>query len=96
LGRFDPFASPGERPLFAHCRRPHPADSVEKPYRWSALRISVGDFCRGRCAPTRALLKLVIEIEAEASGSFADGEVGIVRDNARQLKFKCESTGFAE
>jgi hypothetical protein len=24
------------------------ADSVEEPYRWSALRISVGDLCRGR------------------------------------------------
>jgi hypothetical protein len=37
---------------------------------------------------------LTLEIEAEASDGFADGDVIVVRDNARQLKFKSESTGF--
>ncbi|WOS64267.1 DUF499 domain-containing protein [Sinorhizobium fredii] len=41
-----------------------------------------------------AKVKLTLEIEAEASEGFEDSEVGIVRDNARQLKFKPESTGF--
>lgn len=27
---------------------------------------------------------------------FAEGEISIVRDNARQLKFKAESTGFED
>jgi hypothetical protein len=40
-----------------------------------------------------AKVKLTLEIEAEASDGFAENEVGIVRDNARQLKFKSESTG---
>jgi hypothetical protein len=39
---------------------------------------------------------LTLEIEAEASDGFAEGEVSLVRDNARQLKFKSESTGFEE
>jgi hypothetical protein len=43
-----------------------------------------------------AKVKLTLEIEAEASGGFADGEVSVVRDNARQLKFKAESTGFED
>jgi hypothetical protein len=43
-----------------------------------------------------AKVKLPLGIEAEASGGFADSEVGVVRDNARQLKFKSESTGFEE
>ena len=37
-----------------------------------------------------AKVKLTLEIEAEAPGGFADGEVSVVRDNARQLKFKAE------
>ena len=41
-------------------------------------------------------VKLTLEIEAEAPGGFPDGEVGVVRDNARQLKFKPESTGFGD
>lgn len=41
-----------------------------------------------------AKVKLTLEVEAEAPGGFEEGEVGIVRDNARQLKFKPESTGF--
>lgn len=43
-----------------------------------------------------AKVKLTLEIEAEASDGFADGEVSVIRDNARQLKFKTESTGFEE
>jgi hypothetical protein len=41
-----------------------------------------------------AKVTLTLEIEAEASDGFADGDVIVVRDNARQLKFKSESTGF--
>lgn len=41
-----------------------------------------------------AKIKLILEIEAEAKDGFDDSDVGIVRDNARQLKFKAESTGF--
>lgn len=43
-----------------------------------------------------AKVKLTLEIEAEASEGFADSEVSVVRDNARQLKFKSESTGFED
>jgi hypothetical protein len=41
-----------------------------------------------------AKIKLTLEIEAEAADGFEDSEVGVVRDNAKQLKFKPESTGF--
>lgn len=41
-----------------------------------------------------AKIKLTLEIEAEASQGFADNDVGVVRDNAKQLKFKGGSTGF--
>jgi hypothetical protein len=37
---------------------------------------------------------VTLEIEAVADQGFADADVGVVRDNARQLKFKAESTGF--
>ena len=40
-----------------------------------------------------AKVKLALEIEAEAAGGFDDSEVSVVRDNAKQLKFKPESTG---
>ena len=43
-----------------------------------------------------AKVKLTLEIEAEATEGFAESEVSVVRDNARQLKFKPESTGFEE
>ena len=43
-----------------------------------------------------AKVKQTLEIAAEASGGFADADVGVVRDNARQLKFKAESTGFED
>ena len=43
-----------------------------------------------------AKVKLTLEIEAEAAEGFSDTDVGVVRDNARQLKFKAESTGFED
>lgn len=43
-----------------------------------------------------AKVKITIEIEAEAAEGFAESDVGVVRDNARQLKFRTESTGFEE
>ena len=39
-------------------------------------------------------VKLILEIEADAEDGFSDADIGVVRDNARQLKFKPESTGF--
>ena len=42
-----------------------------------------------------AKVKITIEIEAEAESGFDEGDIGVVRDNARQLKFKSDSTGFA-
>ncbi len=43
-----------------------------------------------------AKVRLTLEIEAEATSGFEDSEVSVVRDNAKQLKFKPESTGFEE
>jgi hypothetical protein len=43
-----------------------------------------------------AKVKLTLEIEAVADEGFADSDVSVVRDNARQLKFKPESTGFED
>jgi hypothetical protein len=43
-----------------------------------------------------AKVTLTLEIEAEAPAGFAEDEIGVVRDNARQLKFKAESTGFED
>ena len=39
-------------------------------------------------------MELTLEIEAEAPAGFAEADIGVVRDNARQLKFRSESTGF--
>jgi hypothetical protein len=41
-----------------------------------------------------AKVKLTLEIEADAEDGFSDADIGVVRDNTRQLKFKPESTGF--
>jgi hypothetical protein len=41
-----------------------------------------------------AKVKLTLEIEADAEDGFSEADIGVVRDNARQLKFKAESTGF--
>jgi hypothetical protein len=43
-----------------------------------------------------AKVKLTLEIEGEAPEGFDESEVSVVRDNAKQLKFKPESTGFEE
>ena len=43
-----------------------------------------------------AKVKLTLEIEATAEEGFAESDVGVVRDNARQLKFKAESTEFGD
>ena len=43
-----------------------------------------------------AKVKLTLEIAAEAPDGFPDGEVSVVRDNAKQLKFNAESTGFED
>jgi len=37
---------------------------------------------------------LTLDIEATAPDGFAEADIGVVRDNARQLKFKGDSTGF--
>jgi predicted AAA+ superfamily ATPase len=43
-----------------------------------------------------AKVRLTLDIHAEAPNGFAESDVSVVRDNARQLKFKAESTGFEE
>ena len=47
-----------------------------------------------RTAGTR--IKLTVEIEAVAESGFDEADIGVVRDNARQLKFRPESTGFGD
>jgi hypothetical protein len=37
---------------------------------------------------------VTLEIDAEAPDGFSEADIGVVRDNACQLKFKPESTGF--
>lgn len=39
-------------------------------------------------------VRLTLEIEADAEDGFSEADIGVVRDNTRQLKFKTESTGF--
>jgi hypothetical protein len=39
-------------------------------------------------------VKLTLEIEADAEHGFSEADIGVVRNNARHLKFKTESTGF--
>ena len=41
-------------------------------------------------------VKLHFEFPPEAPNGFAEGDVSMIRDNARRLKFKAESTGFEE
>jgi hypothetical protein len=41
-----------------------------------------------------AKVRVTLEIEADAEEGFSDADIGVVRDNARQLKFKADSTGF--
>jgi hypothetical protein len=39
-------------------------------------------------------VRMTLEIEADAEEGFSEADIGVVRDNAKQLKFKAESTGF--
>jgi hypothetical protein len=39
-------------------------------------------------------VKITLEIEATAPEGFSDADIGVVRDNAKQLKFSDNSTGF--
>ncbi len=41
-----------------------------------------------------AKVKLTLEIEATAEDGFSRDDMGVVRDNAQQLRFRAESTGF--
>jgi len=41
-----------------------------------------------------AKVRLTLEVDADAEEGFSELDIGLVRDNARQLKFKGESTGF--
>lgn len=41
-----------------------------------------------------AKVKITVEIEAETEAGFDEADIGVVRDNARQLKFRPDSTGF--
>ena len=43
-----------------------------------------------------ATVKLTLEVEAEAPSGFKDEDVGVVRDNTKQLKFTPGSTGFSD
>jgi uncharacterized protein len=43
-----------------------------------------------------ANVKLTLEVQAEAPSGFAQTDIDVVRDNARQLKFKFDSTGFED
>ena len=43
-----------------------------------------------------AKVKLTLEIEAEAPSGFNEGDVGVVRDYTKQLKFSPGSTGFSD
>ena len=45
---------------------------------------------------TGAKVKLTLEIEAEAPSGFKEEDVGVVRDNTKQLKFTPGSTGFSD
>ncbi len=41
-----------------------------------------------------AKVRLTLDIEAETERGFDDADIGVVRDNCQQLKFKSDSTGF--
>jgi len=43
-----------------------------------------------------AKVTLTLDVRAEAPNGFSESDVGVVRDNTRQLKFKAESTGFED
>jgi len=41
-------------------------------------------------------VKLTLEVEADAPSGFEQTDVGVVRDNTKQLKFTPGSTGFSD
>ena len=41
-----------------------------------------------------ATVSLTLDIEASAPDGFDESDIGVVRDNAKQLKFRADSTGF--
>ena len=41
-----------------------------------------------------AKVKLTLDVEATTESGFSEADISVVRDNARQLKFNPESTGF--
>ncbi len=43
-----------------------------------------------------AQIKLTLEIEGTAPNGFSDTDVGVIRDNAKQLKFRPQATGFED
>jgi hypothetical protein len=43
-----------------------------------------------------ARVTLTLEIEGHAPDGFDEADVSVIRDNAKQLKFRAESTGFEE
>lgn len=43
-----------------------------------------------------AKVRLVLEIEAQAEAGFDEADISVVRDNAKQLRFRAESTGFTD
>lgn len=43
-----------------------------------------------------AKVTIAVEITAETETGFDEAEIGIVRDNAHQLKFRADSTGFGD
>jgi hypothetical protein len=62
---------------------------------WSDAYLAIHHFAEERCARLAGRDQERQRVGG-APGGFADGEVGIVRDNTKQLKFKAESTGFAD
>jgi hypothetical protein len=43
-----------------------------------------------------AKVKLTLEVEAEAADGFEADDVAVVRDNAKQLRFRADATGFED
>ena len=50
----------------------------------------------GKAVNYASAAKLTLEIEAEALSGFNEEDVGVVRDNTKQLKFLPGSTGFSD
>jgi hypothetical protein len=94
--------------VLAFCDRPNAA-KPRPPKPTSRKKNALGNLFLGRYPTTYIRLrpksaqrspgvkvKLTLEIEAEAPSGFNDGDVGVVRDNTKQLKFSPGSTGFSD